>query len=115
MGKTISEKIIARVANKSEVNPGEFVQVKPDLTGGYNMREPGTSIHSTMPDLELVLGLDKVKNPAKHILFLDHYHPSRTQEEAERNIRTRAWSQKYKVRLLEGVGISHQAVIELGL
>lgn len=115
MGKTIAEKIIARVAGKSEVNPGDIVWIKPDLTGAYNTRSPSSGIEAPAPDVEALVGVAKLKNPEKIVMVLDHYHPAREPLEAERHIAVRKWCEKYGVRLYEGVGISHQAVIELGL
>lgn len=109
MGKTISEKIIARVSGQSEVTPGEVVWVTPDLTGAYDF----PTLDNT-PDIE-VFGVDKLKNPERIVLSIDHLCPPKTAEEEEVHIRTRAWSEKYGVKLYEGYGIGHQVVIDLGL
>jgi len=109
MGKTISEKIIARVAGKAEVNPGEVVWVIPDLTGAYDF-----PILENTPNIENV-GASKLKNPDKIILFIDHLFPTKTAGEAEFHAKTRAWAHKYGVKLYEGEGIGHQVAIDLGL
>lgn len=109
MGKTASEKIIARVSGQTEVSPGEYVWVEPDLTGAYDF----TTLDST-PDIEAV-GATRLKNPQKVLLFIDHLNPPRTAADEELHVRTRTWADRYNVKVYEGVGIGHQAVIDLGL
>ena len=109
MGKTISEKIIARVSGQPEVNPGEVVWVTPDLTGAYDF----PTLDNT-PDIG-TLGLTKLKSPERIVLFIDHLNPPKSAKDEEVHRRTRAWCQQYGVRLYEGLGIGHQVIMELGL
>jgi len=109
MGKTISEKIIARVSGQKEVHVGETVWITPDLIGAYEF-----SALDTTPDLQ-VFGVDKLKYPEKVAIFMDHQSPTRNLDDANLHVRTRTWCQKYGVEYYEGMGIGHQAVIDLGL
>lgn len=110
MGKTISEKIIARASGRPEVSPGEIVWVVPDLTTGYNY----LGLDYVTPDLE-TLGVAALKNPRNIALFIDHHIPPRSAAEAGTYDRMRNWTRKYGVQLYEGLGIGHQVMIELGL
>jgi 3-isopropylmalate/(R)-2-methylmalate dehydratase large subunit len=110
MGKTLTEKIIARVSGRDEVHPGEIVWVTPDLTTAYDY----LGLDYVTPDIES-LGAPRVKNPERIALFIDHHCPPRSAAEAETHVQTRAWAKKHGVRLFEGLGIGHQVMVELGL
>jgi len=110
MGKTISEKIIAKSSRQSEVNPGEVVWVVPDLTATCDF----ITMDYVTPDIE-ALGATKLKDPEKIAIIIDHHVPPRSAEEAALHVQTRTWAQKHGVRLYEGLGIGHQVMIELGL
>jgi 3-isopropylmalate/(R)-2-methylmalate dehydratase large subunit len=110
VGKTISDKIIARASGKPEVYPGEIVWVTPDLTTGYNY----LGLDYVTPDLE-TLGVNELKNPVSIALFIDHHIPPRSAAEAGTYHRMRNWARKYGAQLHEGMGIGHQVMMELGL
>ncbi len=110
MSKTIVEKILARASGKKEVFPGEVVWVQPDLAAQYEFR--GTL--ETFQTLKS-LGVEKVKNPQKLLLFIDHFLPPQTREEEETHRKARAWAQEQGVTVYENQGIGHQIVLEKGL
>lgn len=108
MGKTISEKIIARASGRTEVNPGEIVWVTPDLTACYDfpIRD--------LPDPREV-GVPNLKNAEKTVAFIDHHTAPQLVTNEEVHIRARNWCHDFGVRLYEGMGIGHHLLVDLGL
>jgi len=66
VGQTVTQKIIARVAGRDTVKPGEFVMVSPDYTVGHELYWP---IHQANMKK---MGVDRFPNPEKVILVVDH-------------------------------------------
>jgi len=112
MGRTITEKIVARAAGREKIERGEFLFVKPDLIIFYTF--PGWS-DSFARMLKQELGLAKIPVSDKVVMFIDHFVPPTTPEEVEFNRSSREWAKEQGIRLIEGKGIGHQVAIELGL
>ncbi len=93
MGKTISEKILAKAAGKEEVSPGEivygvsapYVLVGFDLGGGGFVKEFKK------------LGLMKPFDPKRIVLVSDHCGDSRTRAMSEGIADVMRWAKKYGV------------------
>jgi len=111
MGYTIAEKILARVSEKSAVHAGEEVLAKPDFVIAYDF--PGYT-DVIFRQMEEDFGIDKVAEPDRYALFIDHMVPATTTQEEELHQLTRDWGAKNKVPVYERKGIGHQVAAELG-
>ncbi|NIA69934.1 3-isopropylmalate dehydratase large subunit [Pelagibius litoralis] len=108
VNQTLAQKIIARAAGRTAVQPGEVVTAKVDLamihdSGGPRRVEPILK--------ELGVGLfdaDKV------VLIADHFVPGDTQEGSDILDFTRAWAQQREVTFYDGEGICHVVLPERG-
>jgi len=81
MGMTLTEKILARAAGKSVVEPGENIWVNVDLLMTHDVCGPGT-----IGVFKREFGADaKVWNPEKIVLIPDHYIFT-ADERANRNV-----------------------------
>ena len=106
MGKTIAEKIIGEHTGK-EVSAGDFAVVKVDLcllqdgTGPLAVRE----LHK--------LGIEKLHDPDRTVLFIDHASPSPRSELSNDHVLLRDFARKTGARLSDvGCGICHQVMAE---
>jgi len=106
MGKTISEKIIGEHVG-SDVRAGDFVVANVDLafvqdgTGPLAVRELDK------------LGLEKLANPSRSILFLDHASPSPRKELSNDHMTLRRFAERTGAIVSEvGQGVCHQIVAE---
>jgi len=106
MGKTISEKIISEHAGH-DVKAGDFAVVKVDLcfvqdgTGPLAVRQ----LHE--------MGISKIANPGKTIVFLDHAAPSPRTELSNDHIFLRTFAKKSGAILSDiNEGVCHQIVAE---
>lgn len=111
MGYTIAEKILARVSETTDVRAGNEVLAKPDFVIAYDF--PGYT-DVIFRQMEEEFGIDKVSEPERYALFIDHMVPAiSTQEEALHQL-TRDWGAKNNVPVYERKGIGHQVAAELG-
>ena len=76
MGKSFAEKVLARAAGLSEVSPGEIVDVYPDLCMS------NTASWRCIRTLEK-LGTDKLYDPDRIAMVMDHISPARTAKTAD--------------------------------
>lgn len=111
MGFTIAEKILARVSGKDAVHAGDEVLAKPDFVIAYDF--PGYT-DVIFKQMEEDFGIDKVAEPDRYALFIDHMVPAATTQEEELHQITRDWGAKNKVPVYERKGIGHQVAAELG-
>ena len=119
MGKTIVEKILAKAAGKSEVSPGEYVEVKP--TARFVLL--GTDMGPRMPAAFKRMGWDKLWDPKKLILAPEHCGCyTRVGSEftnRQSHVTTVEWARKLGVpdeNILElgRIGNCHHIAVELG-
>ncbi|GAB2924356.1 isopropylmalate/citramalate isomerase large subunit [Paraburkholderia jirisanensis] len=111
MGSTITEKIIARAAGLRSVAPGDDVMVKPDFVLAYDF--PGyTNVY--FRQLKQDLGIERIAEPERFGIFIDHMIPAASAEEEAFHIETRQWTTENQVALLERKGIGHQVAAEVG-
>ena len=78
MGFTIAEKILARVSGKTEVRAGDDLLAKPDFVIAYDF--PGYT-DVIFRQMEEEFGIEKVAEPDRYALFIDHMVPTATAAE----------------------------------
>ncbi len=106
MGLTLAEKIISLHTDK-EVHAGELVIAKVDVCAVQDGTGP-----LTVQEFKK-LGKDKLFNPERTILFIDHASPSPKKELSNMHTTLREFSRGYGAVLSEvGSGVCHQRLIE---
>jgi 3-isopropylmalate/(R)-2-methylmalate dehydratase large subunit len=111
MGYTIAEKILARVSGKTSVRAGDEVMAKPDFVIAYDF--PGyTDVY--FKQMKEDFGIERVAEPERYAIFIDHMVPAASPKEEELHIGTRTWCAENNVALYERHGIGHQVAAEVG-
>ncbi|MEP3438334.1 MAG: aconitase family protein [Hoeflea sp.] len=111
MGYTITEKILARVSDLDHVKAGDEVMAKPDYVTAYDF--PGyTDLY--FKQMKEDFGIERVAEPERFAMFIDHMVPAATPKEEELHIGTRKWCAENNVPLFERKGIGHQVASEVG-
>jgi 3-isopropylmalate/(R)-2-methylmalate dehydratase large subunit len=110
MGKTISEKILARASGQGEASAGEIVKARVDV--------------AMMPDLTTILavnamkamGVERVWDPERVVAILDHVAPASTLMAATVHRDIRRWAKEQNLKHLYDVesGVCHQVLPEKG-
>jgi 3-isopropylmalate/(R)-2-methylmalate dehydratase large subunit len=111
MGMTITEKIIAAHAGKDYVEPGELVTVKVDLAIANDITAP-----LAIKQLEKY-GIDKVHDPNKIALVMDHFFPPKDIMSAQQIKISRDFAKKMGIKnYFEGQdsGVMHTLLPEKG-
>lgn len=111
MGMTITEKILARAAGRARVAAGDDVMAKPDFVVAYDFPGYTDVIFRQMKE---EFGIERVPDPDRFGLFIDHMVPAATPAEEELHIGTRKWAAENGVKLFERRGIGHQVAAEVG-
>ncbi len=109
---TLAEKILANKLGRSYVEPGELIEVPVDLTLANDITAPLAikTFEST--------GINKLFDPQKIVLVMDHFTPNKDIKSAEQVKICREFAKKYKIfHYYEGgnCGIEHVLIPELGL
>ena len=106
MGQTIAEKIISEHAGH-EVKPGELVIANVDVAAVQDGTGP-----LTVQEFKK-LGVNKLHNPQRSILFIDHASPSPRKELSNTHKVLREFSKEYGAVLSDiGAGVCHQRLVE---
>ena len=106
MGQTLAEKIISEHAGKA-VKAGELVIANVDVTAVQDGTGP-----LTVQEFKK-LGKEKLFNPERTILFIDHASPSPRKELSNTHTVLRDFSKEYGAVLSDvGAGVCHQRLIE---
>ncbi|MBQ2872017.1 3-isopropylmalate dehydratase large subunit [bacterium] len=106
MGQTIAEKIISAHVGK-DVKAGELVIAKVDVAAVQDGTGP-----LTVQEFKK-LGKEKLANPERTILFIDHAAPSPRKELSNSHMVLRDFSRDYGAVLSDvGEGVCHQRLIE---
>ncbi|MBD3184752.1 homoaconitate hydratase family protein [Candidatus Poribacteria bacterium] len=106
MGKTISEKIIGEKAGK-DVSAGDFVVANVDLC----LLQDGTG-PLAVRELQK-LNMEKLANPERTVMFIDHSSPSPRAELSNDHVLLRNFARKTGAVLSDvGCGICHQVISE---
>lgn len=111
MGYTLAEKVLARVSGRPGVRAGEEVMARPDFVIVYDFPGYTDVIFRQMKE---DFGIQKVLDPERYAVFIDHMVPVATPKEEELHIVTRNWCAEQNVPLYERRGIGHQVSAELG-
>lgn len=106
MGQTIAEKIISEHTGR-DVKAGELVIAKVDVAAVQDGTGP-----LTVQEFKK-LGKEKLANPERTILFIDHAAPSPRKELSNSHMVLREFSKEYGAVLSDvGEGVCHQRLIE---
>lgn len=111
MGFTLAEKVLARVSGRPGVRAGEEVMAKPDFVVVYDFPGYTDVIFRQMKE---DFGIQKIAEPERYAVFIDHMVPTATPAEELLHIQTREWCRDNDVALYERRGIGHQVSAELG-
>lgn len=106
MGLTLAEKIISRHAEK-EVEAGELTIAKVDVCAVQDGTGP-----LTVQEFKKI-GKEKLNDPKRTILFIDHAAPSPRKELSNTHMVLREFAKDYGAVLSDvGAGVCHQRLIE---
>lgn len=106
MGMTLAEKIISEHAGHN-VKAGELVIAKVDVAAVQDGTGP-----LTIQEFKK-LGIPKLHNPERSILFIDHASPSPRKELSNTHSVLREFSKEYGAVLSDvGAGVCHQRLVE---
>jgi 3-isopropylmalate/(R)-2-methylmalate dehydratase large subunit len=111
MGLTIAEKVLSRAAGARSVHAGDEIHAKPDFVIVYDL--PGIT-DILFRQVKAEFGVDKLIEPGRFAVFIDHMVPPSSPKEEELHIQTRNWCKEYGVSLYERRGIGHQVCTEIG-
>lgn len=110
MGKTMSEKILARASGRGEVNADDIVWANIDRAMMDDILGPRVEIAEKMRQLDAA-----VWDPEKVVVISDHYTPPASIKQAEIVKFTRDWAKENGVdRYFEFAGPCHQVMVETG-
>ena len=110
MGKTLSEKILARASGNASVTAGDIVWVQVDRALMDDILGPRVEIAEGMKSIH-----DSVWDPDKVIIVSDHYTPSANENQAAIVKFTRDWATEHKIKkYYELQGPCHQIIAETG-
>jgi len=108
MGMTMAEKIMASAAGLDEVKVGQFVTARVDKMMAH---EAFTLCAMMLMDA----GVEKLYDPDRLIVILDHYFPAPSIRMADGHVFVRQMAEKFGVKFFLGhAGICHQVMCEKG-
>lgn len=111
MGKTFSEKVLAKKSGQAEVVAGQIVIVEPDhLLAHDNSAAIVGKIGSELEEFG-------VARPEMPVIVLDHVIPAANEKTAANHQATRKFVARYGIKHFfdVGAGICHQVMLEKGL
>lgn len=109
MGKTMSEKLLAKGAGLEAVKAGDIVTVQVDCAMMDDILGP-----RVMAEAFQKYG-NRIKHPEKCVVICDHYAPPANIDQANIVAFTRAWAKEHKVtNYFESMGPCHQLLAENG-
>ncbi len=104
--QTLAQRIISKHADKN-VNVGELVIARVDVAAVQDGTGP-----LTVQEFKK-LGKDKLKNPDRTIIFIDHAAPSPRKELSNTHVILREFAKEYGAVLSDiGEGVCHQRLVE---
>lgn len=107
MGKCLAEKLLAKKAGKEEVEPGEIVEAKVDVVMMNDITGP-LAIESFR---EIA---DRVWDPSRVVMVLDHQMPPNSVEIARDHTMMRNFAKEQGIANLFAEGVCHQVLPEKG-
>jgi homoaconitate hydratase family protein len=107
---TFVEKVLARAAGLPEVRPGQIVDVEPDL---YMSHSASWRCIRTLERL----GTDRLYDPSRIAMVMDHISPARTAKTADDQRLCREFAARHGITRFWDVdaGIAHLVLMEEGL
>jgi methanogen homoaconitase large subunit len=111
MAQTLSEQMLSRAAGRP-VRSGDVVTVGVDLVMMHDSLAP-----SIIRIMEQELGAERVFDPERVAVVIDHVAPAASVQVAEKQAELRRWVRKQGIRHFfdSGRGISHPVLVEEGL
>jgi len=112
MGMTITEKILAKHANKDKVTSGELINCKIDIVLGNDITTP-----PAIKEFEKI-GVNKVFDKDRVILVPDHFTPAKDMKSANQVKMMKEFAEKYEITHfyeLGCMGVEHALLPESGL
>ncbi|MCB2198455.1 3-isopropylmalate dehydratase large subunit [bacterium] len=108
-GKTFSEKILAKYSGLDSVEPGQIVEVTPDVAMSHDNT---AAISKTFAKI----GVDKLFDPDIHLVTLDHCVPPANEAFANNHKQIREFVKKHGIKNFYDInhGICHQVMAEHG-
>ncbi len=107
MAQTIAEQILSEHCGR-EVQAGELVITEPDLVMGHDSLSPGI-----IKIMKEQLKIDRVHDPEKIALVMDHVAPASTVGTANSQNFVREFAREQGIQLFDvGRGICHQVLVE---
>jgi 3-isopropylmalate/(R)-2-methylmalate dehydratase large subunit len=109
MGKSFAEKVLAKASGLSEISPGEIVDVYPDL---YMSHMASWRCIRTIERL----GTDRLYDPDRIAMVMDHISPARTTKIADDQRLCREYAVRKGIKKFYDVnaGIAHVVLMEEG-
>jgi 3-isopropylmalate/(R)-2-methylmalate dehydratase large subunit len=111
MGMTITEKILAKAADKKKVQPGELIDAKLDVVLFIDVTGPAAV------KMLKERGIDKVFDREKIIVTPDHFQPPKDIQSAELHKRLDDWAKRHNIKYyyrLGRAGVCHALLPEQG-
>jgi 3-isopropylmalate/(R)-2-methylmalate dehydratase large subunit len=107
--QTMAQKLLAKKAGKTYVEVGEIVNVEPDLAMSHD--NAGLAIKQFRQ-----IGQDRVWNPERIVIPLDHRAPAESEKTATAHKSIREFVKEQKIKNFYDIreGICHQVIIEKG-
>ncbi len=109
MGKTFAQKVLAAKAGKENVSVGEIVDVSPDVTLSHDNTAAISKIFEG-------IGVEKIWDPSKPVIVLDHCVPAATDKYASNHKTIREFVAKQGIENFHDInaGVCHQVLAERG-
>jgi 3-isopropylmalate/(R)-2-methylmalate dehydratase large subunit len=111
MAMTITEKILAKAADREKVSPGRLIDAKLDVVMCHDVTTP--------PAISMLeeKGIDKVFDTEKIIVTPDHFQPAKDIKSAELHKRLDEWAKRHNIKYyykLGRAGVCHALLPEQG-
>jgi 3-isopropylmalate/(R)-2-methylmalate dehydratase large subunit len=108
MRMTMAERVLARASGRSSVHAGEYVTARIDKVMAHEA--------FVLCVLKLLkLGVERVFDPDRVFVILDHYFPAPTEQMARGHTLARQFVERFGIRHFLGhAGICHQVLTERG-
>jgi homoaconitate hydratase family protein len=109
VGQTFAQKVLAAKAGLDRVDVGQIVEIEPDACLSHDNTAAIAKIFAK-------IGVERVKDPDKFVIVLDHTVPASQEKYAQNHKEIREFVAKNGIERFydAGVGICHQVLPEMG-
>jgi 3-isopropylmalate/(R)-2-methylmalate dehydratase large subunit len=109
VGQTFAQKVLAKKAGLDDVAVGQIVEVEPDVCMSHDNT-------AAIAKMFAAIGVERVKDPGKFVVVLDHTVPAATEKYAQNHKEIREFVDRQGISRFydAGVGICHQVLPEKG-